>query len=168
MPDLQSFAGAGLRWVRTRYLPAAFSLLWHDAEVGSVAWERLFSSRALLSAGEGVWRIRRVGFWNLAVTNAADDQPVATLTLHPFGSGELHFAEGRTLALRRAGLLPPTWSFRDANGSDIVTVRGRFGALWRGGDCTIEPAGAGEPEVGLVALIGIYVLVRRARRRARR
>ena len=168
MPDLESFAGATLRWVRTKYFPAAFSLLWNGTEVGSVAWESLFSSRALLRAGEGVWRIRRISIWSYGVTDATSDAIVATLDVHPFGSAELHFASGRTLLLRRASILPPVWAFRNEGGSDAVTIHGRFGALFRGGDCTIEPAGAGEPEVGLVALIGIYTLVRRAKRRARR
>lgn len=168
MPDLESLAGANLRWVRTRFFPLAFSLRWQGIEIGSVAWERLLFSSALLTAGEGVWRIRRIGFWSFGITDAATDAVVATLDLHPFGSGELHFADGHTLALRRASFLPPTWSFRNENGSDVVTVHGRLASLFRGGDCTIEPAGAAEPEVGLVALIGIYVLVRRARRRARR
>lgn len=167
MPDLP-FVGATLHWTRSRFIPAAFSLLWNGTEVGSVAWERLFSSSALLRAGEGMWRIRRIGFWSFAVTDAAHDAVVATLDLHPFGSGELHFVQGRTVALRLASFLPPSWSLRDENGSEIVNLRGRFASIFRGGDCTIQPAGASEPEVGLVALVGIYVLMRRARRRARR
>ncbi len=168
MPELENFVGTSLRWTRTRFLPAAFSLSWNGAEVGSIRWESLFSSRALLHAGAGTWRMRRAGLVTYTIADAATDAPVATLQVNLFGSGELHFADGRTLVLRRASLFPPTWSFRNATGSDVVTIHGRLATLWRGGDCTIEPAGASEPEVGLVALIGIYTLVRRARRRARR
>ena len=49
----------------------------------------------------------------------------------------------------------------------LAAVRGRIGALWRGGYCRLEPGAAEQPEAALVALLGIYVLVRRARRRAR-
>lgn len=168
MPDLQSLAGADLRWVRSGFAPAAFSLRFHEEEVGRVAWERLFTSRAILQAGESAWRIRRQGFGSYIARDAATDEPAAMLAVHPFGSGELTFADGRSLVFQRASLLPSIWVFRDQAGTDVVSVRGHLAALFRGGECRIEPAGASLPEVGLVALTGIYTLVRRARRRARR
>ena len=168
MPDLLAIAGIELQWLRTGFLPAAFSLRWNDTELGSLAWESLFSSRAVARTPVGAWRFQRLGFRGLTIEDADTGQPVATMQFHLFGSGELTFADGRVLALRHTALLPPVWAFQDADGAALVVVRGRAAALLRGGHCRIEPAAATLPEAGLVALLGIYILVRRARRRARR
>ncbi|HEX9107712.1 MAG TPA: hypothetical protein VF832_10800 [Longimicrobiales bacterium] len=170
MVDLRALAGAELRWVRTGFLPAAFALFHDDTELGSVAWENLFSSRAILRTDAGEWRVHRKGLGHLVIEDAASGGVVAAMRLHLFGSGELAFADGRTVAFRRTALLPPAWSFfdgTDAGGSELLSVRGRVAALFRGGSARIEPAAAAMPEAGLLTLLGIYILVRRARRRAR-
>jgi hypothetical protein len=165
--DPRELAGARLRWVRTRYLPAGFSLRWHDTEVGSLRWESLFSSRALARSGERSWRLQRHGLRGVAIEDGSGDSPVATLAVHGLGSAELSFRDGRTVTFRRSGLLPPSWTFFDSLGSPLLRVRGYLAMLFRGGHCDVEPAAAAYPEAGLIALLGVYVLVRRARRRAR-
>jgi len=170
MVDFRALAGAELRWVRTGFLPAAFALFHEETEIGSVAWENLFSSHAVLRTDGGSWHVRRKGLRHLVVEDEASGDVVAAMRLHLFGSGELAFADGRTVAFRRNALLPPAWSFfdgADAEGSELLTVRGRMAELFRGGFCTIQPAGVAMPDAGLLALLGVYVLVRRARRRAR-
>ncbi len=167
MPDVQSLAGVELPWVRTGYLPAAFALRWGDIEVGSLSWEKLLSSHAIARTAAGAWHIRRAGLQGLVLQDAASDGPVGTVRLHLFGSGEITLPGG-TLALRRAGVFPPALRIDDPSGMPLVTVQGRWGLLWRGGVCRFEPAAATLPEVGLVALLGMYIMIRRARRRARR
>jgi hypothetical protein len=168
MPDLREIAGEELTWSRAGYLPAAYAIHWNGTEIGTLAWERFFSSRAIARAGDGAWRIRRHGFRQLLIEDARSGDAVATMHLHLFGSGQLEFADGRRLTLHRASLLPLALAFQDQVGSDLVNVRGHWAAIFRGGYCRIEPAGAALPEVALVALLGIYILIRRARRRARR
>ncbi len=166
MPELLSLAGVELPWLRTGFFPPAFSVRWDDVEVGSIQWEGLFTSRALARTPTGAWRIRRAGFRGLALEDADAGQLVGTVRLHAFGSGEVTLP-GRTLALRNAGILPPALAFDDESGSPLVVVRGHIATLFRGGVCRFEPAAATLPEVGLVALLGIYITIRRARRRAR-
>lgn len=166
MSDVLTLAGIELRWLRTGFLPAAFALRWNETELGSLAWEGLFTSRALARTPAGVWRIRRRGLRGLTIDHAETGQPFGTMLFRLFGSGELTFTDGRVFALRRATLFPPAWSFVNNDGSPLVTVQGRVAALLRGGSCRIEPAAASLPEAGLVALLGVYILVRRARRRS--
>ncbi len=168
MADVLSAAGVDLQWVRTGFLPAAYALRYDDRELGSLAWEGLFSSRALARTPAGTWRIHRHGLRGLAIDQGETGQPVAAMRFQLLGSGELTFADGRVLALRRAALFPPAWSFVAADGAPLVTVQGHFAALWRGGQCRIEPEATALPEAGLVTLLGVYILVRRARRRAHR
>ncbi len=167
MPDLQSLAGVELPWVRTGYLPAAFALRWDDTEVGSLQWEKLFSSHAIARSAAGVWRIGRSGLRGLFLHDAESDRPIGAVRLHLFGSGEIELPGG-TLALHRTGVFPPALRIDDPAGLPLVTVQGSWGALWRGGVCRFEPAAPSLPEVGLVALLGMYIMIRRARRRARR
>jgi len=170
MVDIRALAGAELRWVRTGFLPAAFALFDDQTEIGSVSWEKLFSSHAILRTDGGEWHVRRKGFRHLVIEQPATGDVVAAMRLHLFGSGELAFTDGRTVAFRRTAFLPPAWSFFDganADGSELLSVRGLVAELFRGGVCVVQPAGAQIPEAGLLALIGIYVLVRRARRRSR-
>ncbi len=167
MMDLRELIGAELQWVRRGYWPAAFALRWNEYDVGTLAWENLFFSRAVARSAAGAWRIRRGGFRTFNIEALDTGAPVATLTTKLLVA-ELPFVDGRKLELHRAALLPPVSVFRNQLGSDLVTIRGRFGMLWRGGTCRLEPAAAELPEAALVALVGIYVLLRRARRRARR
>ncbi len=165
MSDTLSLAGVELPWVRTGFFPAAFSLRWNDVEVGSLEWEGVFSSRALARTPTGAWRIRRSGLRGLLLDDADSGQPIGTVQLRVFGSGEVTLP-GRQLALRRASLLPPALAFQDDSGSPLVVVRGHIATLFRGGVCRFEPAATTLPEAGLVALLGIYITVRRARRRS--
>ncbi len=164
---LESLAGVELPWVRTGYLPAAFALRWDETEVGSLYWEKLFSTRAIARTAAGAWRIRRSGLRGLVLHDAESDQPIGTVRTHLFGSGEIALPGG-TLALHRTGVLPPALRIDDPAGMPLVTVQGHWATLWRGGICRFEAAAASLPEVGLVALLGMYIMIRRARRRARR
>ncbi len=167
MADLQSLVGVELPWVRSGYLPAAFTLRWDETEVGSLQWEKLFSSHAIARTAAGAWRIGWSGIRSLFLRDADTDQPIGGVRLHLFGSGEIALPGG-TLALRRAGIFPPALRIDDPGGMPLVTVQGSWALLWRGGVCRFEPAAATVPEVGLVALLGMYIMIRRARRRARR
>lgn len=167
MMDLRELIGEELQWVRSGYWPAAFALRWNEYDVGTLAWEHVFTSRAVARTAAAGWRIRRRGFRTFTLESVESGAPVGTLTLH-FLAAELQFVDGRKLELRRASILPPVSVFRNEWGSELVTVRGRLGMLWRGGTCRLEPAAAETPEAALIALVGIYVLLRRARRRARR
>lgn len=167
MADVRELAGELLSWRRAGYMPSIFALQWRGVEIARLAWDGVFTSRATAFAGDFTWHIRRRGFRHLEVTTDAGDV-VAEMHLQLFGSGELELAGGRRILFRRASLLPPAWTFQDEAGSPLVSVRGHLGSLWRGGDAVVEPAGATFPEALLVALLGIYVLIRRARRRARR
>lgn len=165
MSDTLALAGVELPWVRTGFFPAAFSLRWNDVEVGSLQWESLFSSRALARTPTGAWRIRRSGLRGLSLHDPDSDQPIGSATLHLFGAGEL-VLPGRQLALRRAGILPPALAFHDADGVPLLVVQGHMAALFRGGVCRFQPAATTLPEAGLVALLGMYIMIRRARRRS--
>ncbi len=167
MMDLRELIGEELQWVRSGYWPAAFALRWHEYDVGTLAWENIFTSRALARTAAAGWRIRRRGFRTFTLEDLDSGAPVGTLTTR-FLAADLQFVDGRKLELRRASLLPPVSVLRNEWGSDLVTLRGRFAMLWRGGTCRLEPPAAETPEVALAALVGIYVLLRRARRRARR
>ncbi len=166
MADLREIAGVELTWSRAGYLPAAYAIHWNGTEIGTLAWERFFTSHAIARADGTAWRIRRHGFRQLLVEDAASGDAVASVRLHLFGSGELDFADGRHLALKRTSLLPRGIAFQDQLGSDLVSIHGHLASIFRGGYCRIEPAGAELPEAALVALLGVYILIRRARRRA--
>ncbi len=167
MMDLRELIGAELRWVRTGYWPAAFALRWNEFDVGTLTWERIFSWRAIARTAGDAWRIRRRGLRTYTLEQVESGAPVATLLLR-LGPDEIQMVDGRRFELRRVSLFPPASLFRDSMGSDLVTLRASFATLWRGGTCRLEPAAASVPEAALVALVGIYVLVGRARRRARR
>lgn len=167
MMDLRELIGAELRWVRTAYWPAAFALRWNEFDVGTVAWERVFSWRAIVRTAADAWRIRRRGLRTYTLEQAESGAPVGTLVLR-LGPDEVQMVDGRRFELRRVSILPPASVFRDSLGSDVVTVRASFATLLRGGSCRLEPAAAEVPEAALLALVGIYILVGRARRRARR
>ncbi len=167
MMDLRELIRTELQWVRRGYWPAAFALRWNEFDVGTLAWENIFLSRAIVRTAAGAWRIRRQGFRTFAIEALETGAPVATLTTRLLAA-DLQFADGRKLEMRRVTLFPPVSVFRNEAGSELVTLRGRWALLWRGGSCRLEPASAELPEAALVALVGSYVLLRRARRRARR
>lgn len=168
MMDLRELVGAELQWVRTTYFPTAFALRWNEFDVGTLTWTNIFSSRAIARTAADAWCIRRRGLRTYLLEQADSGAPVGTLVLQLFGAGEIQLVDGRRLELRRVSLFPPLSVFRDALGSDLVSLRPRFATLWRGGVCRLEPATAEVPEAALVALVGIYILLRRARRRTRR
>lgn len=166
MDQPRSAGSLELRWSRVALFPAVYRLLWQEQEIGELSWEGLFSSRAVAVAGNGAWRIRRRGFFGIAIEDANSGEPVGEMRLHAHGA-ELEFVDGRQFPFRRAGLFPPAWRFLDPAGSTLLQVRGYLGMLFRGGTCTIEPAGEALPETRLLALFAMYVLIHRARRRAR-
>lgn len=168
MKSLRDVMGRELIWHRVRLAPARYELRVGDETLVVLDQPRLFGREVHVSANGGEWRIRRPRLFSrgLSIRNVAADSEAAEYRGGLRG-GTLRTADGREYRITPAGILPRTLALSLATGSGVITVSWRFPPLGRVARTSIEPAGAAEPQLGLLAAIAFYVLLVRRRRAAR-
>lgn len=168
MKPIRSQVGRDLRWHRIRLLPTTYELRAGDEVVATLMSRGWFRRTAEITLAEDRWLIRPPALFSrsLLIERLADGQRVASY-VGRFRGGELTFESGERYTLSRQGLLPLSIRVQNETGSTILALHWSWPSFRRAGRVQIEPAGAADPHLGLLAATAFQVLLLR-RRRARR
>jgi hypothetical protein len=151
--------GGGLRWVQPSAGKQAYELRAGHEVIGSLVWRR--DTLAVGEIAHRRWTIEREGFWHPRVSVRVQDSELNTVVFHPSwrGGGSIELTSGRILRFKAANLWRSQWDWQRAEGEALVRFSSRRGVLKSGADLEITPAGAGFPELSLLAVLGWYLLV---------
>jgi hypothetical protein len=144
-----------LRWTQPRAARRAYELRAGEDLVATLRWRT-----GALAEGEeaaGRWLFRRTGFWHprVLVSGVGSDAVVAVFSARWTGTGTLEFGTGRRLHWSAAH----AWQADD--GTPLVQISHRQTLTRLEGMVGLTPA-AGVPDLGLLVLVGWYLLAMQA------
>jgi hypothetical protein len=168
LKELRELAGQEVEWRRTRWLPRAYALRHGETVVAELEWATGLSGTAMARVGERTWRLARRGVFppEIAVLEPGNGLEVGRVLLRLSGRGTFVLVGRSSYDWRRAAPFSREWGFFDLYGSPLVRVLPRFFLGRHRGRCIIEPAGAAAPELPLLLVLGVYLTIRRLKRRA--
>jgi hypothetical protein len=163
MRSISEAAGEELKWMQPSARKQGFELRAGDEVIGSLVWQR--ASLAVGETSDRQWTFKREGFWHPRVTVRVPGSDLNTGVFHPswMGGGTLELTDGRVLRFGTANLWRSQWEWQEAEGAALVRFKSRRGFLRSAADVEITQNGAGFPELGLLVVLGWYLLVLLAR-----
>jgi hypothetical protein len=137
-------------------------------QLASLHWDKWYSFDAVAESGDGRWQVHRLrSIWamtGVAVKEAATGAEVATFQRHWRGTGEVRFTTGAQYGWRFEGFWRRTYSWTDASGVQLVTLRSvGFGGYRH--EMSVDPAARSLAELPVLVLLGGYVMALLAARR---
>jgi hypothetical protein len=145
-----------LRWTQPRASRRAYELRAGEDLVATLRWR----TGALAEGDEaaGQWTFRRTGFWHprVLVSAAGSNAVVAVFSARWTGTGTLELSTGRRLHWSAAH------AWQADNGTPLVQITNRQRLTRLEGTVELTPAAAGVPDLGLLVLVGWYLVVMQA------
>ena len=152
---------AALRWLRTREVPAAFTLSAGDRAVATLDWQRAGGSLAVARTATESWTLKRAGFLQptIVVRREGKERPIAQLTAH-LTRHEISLTGGGVFRLRHVSHVVPAWRVTTDAGAELLHVEpvAERRAL-SGGAVLVAAAAGASPSTLLLAVISWYFVV---------
>jgi hypothetical protein len=157
-----------LRWVQPRVFRRAYELLAGEQPVGSLQFEKAFSSLATAKLASWEWRFEREGMWSrrFRVRQPGSKDNVAVFQHDWRGNGVLTLADGGRVAWKRQNFWGTEWAFLTPSEQAMVSFKNEFG-LKMAARVMIRRPYAERPETPLLVALGMYLAVLRRRKRRR-
>jgi hypothetical protein len=156
---LSSVDRSGLRWLRDRDHPDAFSLLSGDATVATLEWQARGASVATLRSAAGEWTLKRGGFLNPHILVRSEGKVLARLSVH-FNYHQIDITGGSSYRFHRAGMLVPAWQVTSKDAKEVLHVEPvREGRHLSAGAAMVAPDAAALPELLLLLVLSWYFIV---------
>ena len=150
---------SGLRWLRDRTHPDAFSLLSGDSTVATLEWQMRGGSLTTVRTASSEWTLKRGGFLNPHISLRSASGPVARLSVH-FNYHQIDIVGGRSYRFHRAGILVPAWQVSSREGKEILHVEPvREGRHLSAGAVVVSPDAAELPELLPLLVLSWYFIV---------
>ena len=150
-----------LAWAQRGYCHGEYELLAGDEAVASLRWRG--GSLAIAETADGHWSFERPRYRRARVSVRAIDTGTefADFSSHWTGGGTLELAGGSLFHWSATNVWRSRWVWREADGTELVTLRSRQ-RLRLSGLVESSQAAAARPELGLLVTLGWYLLVMRA------
>src|SRR5262245_49240940 len=150
-----------LTWTQPRLLQRSYELRAGEEVVGSLRWEKLFSSRAIAECSGEQWTIERAGFFHPRITARAlgSGTDVAVLEKGWCGRGTLEVRGGGTYHWAKTSFWRPSWAFTSGSGELLLSFSTRCVLMGHQADVKVEPRGVSSTDLELLLLLGGYLLV---------
>jgi len=137
--------------------------------LASLRWDRWYSWDATAESADGRWHVKRQrSIWTMtgvAVKEAATGTEVATFQRRWQGTGEVRFATGAQYGWRFEGFWRRIYSWADASGTRLVTIRSVIGFGGHRYEMSVDPAARSLAELPVLVLLGGYVMALLSARR---
>ena len=130
-----------------------------DDVIATLRWQR--QTLADAECADGRWTFKREGFWHPQVTAraAGSEQNAALFRPNWRGGGTLEIPESPPVHLAAANFWQSRWEWRQGDGGVLVVFKSRQGIAKVGGDVQISPAARSSADLGLLVLLGWYLIV---------
>ena len=151
-----------LAWTQTGYCHGEYELRTGDETVATLRWRG--GSLAIAETSDGRWSFERPGYRRsrVSVRTVGSGTEIAVFSSHWTGGGTLELAGGRLFHWSATNLWRSRWVWREADGTELVSLRSRQ-RLRLSGLVERSQAAAALPELGLLMALGWYLTVMRAR-----
>jgi hypothetical protein len=157
--SIREAAGQELIWSQPAATRRSYELRAGDQVIATLRRER--GSLAEAEAAEGRWTFKREGFWHPRVTvrKAGSDENIAVFNPSWMGGGTLERSGKPPLRFKAANFWRSQWDWEADESSPLLHFKSRHGLLKTQGTLEIAGGAAGEPDLGLLALLGWYLLL---------
>jgi len=156
---LASVDRSGLRWLRDRDHPDAFSLLSGDRTTATLEWQTRGASLATAHTSADTWTLKRGGFLNPHILVKKDGALLARLSVH-LNHHQIDLLGGRSYRFQRAGILVPAWEVTARDGKEVLHVEPvREGRHLSAGAVVVAPDANDLPELLLLLVLSWYFIV---------
>jgi hypothetical protein len=155
-----------LRWVQPRAFHHIYELRAGEQPVGSLQFERDFSSAATAKLAAWVWNFEREGFWSqrIRVRQADSTSDLAEFRQDWRGNGVLTLADGSSVAWKCQNFWGSEWAFLTPSDQVMVGFKNESG-LKLTARVALRYDYVGRAETPLLVALGCYLLVLRRRKR---
>ena len=130
--------------------------------LASLRWDRWYNFDAVAESADGRWHVQRLrSIWamtGVVVREAATGAEVATFQRRWRGAGEVRFATGARYGWRFEGFWRRIYSWTDASGTPLITIRSVFGFAGYRYEMSVDPAARSLAELPVLVLLGGYVM----------
>lgn len=152
-----------LLWVQPAARKQWYELRAGDEILATLRWQRQTLAEA--DSADGRWTFKREGFWRPQVTvrSLGSEENAATFRPHWMGGGTLEIPGQPTISLVAADFWHSQWEWRRPDGLTVVHFKSRQGISKVGGEVQIAPEALRSADVGLLVLLGWYLIVLLAR-----
>jgi hypothetical protein len=156
MPPIAESSGQTLRWTQPRAGRRTYELRTETDIVATLSWRA--DSSAAAEDAHGQWTFKRAGFWHPRVTvcAAGSEGAVAVFSARWTGTGTLELPAGHRVHWSA------THAWQAADGTSLVQITSRQRLTRLDGTVEIAPAAAGVADLGLLVLLGWYLVVMQA------
>jgi len=164
MALLRDFIGQTLQWKRPRFFSTDYELRAEDQIIATMKHSGVWKRRTIAEAEGSQWTFRRAGlsgklhFIYAGALQPAEEpaQPLGSFKRNWHGDGELTIVDGRSYTWARTGTWNPTWSWKDAYSTILLSMKRRRLV-------EIAPEANDSSDLALLTLFGFYlVLVKEA------
>jgi hypothetical protein len=168
MNPIQHLAGQYLFWTQ----PPMFAMeyLLQDAEkvqtLASLKWQSSLAMRAIITVGEKIWNMDRMGFLNtrIEVREGENKEGVLLATFKPGWNyhGTLTLTDGRTFKWKNANMWSTEWKWLTADEGELMKFSPdtKLSRMTRSeAKIELSPAAADFPEVELLVTLGWYIML---------
>ncbi len=153
--------GQELAWTQTGYYHGEYELQAGDEVVATLRWRG--GSLGIAETADGVWSFKRPGLRRsrVSIRRAGSGTEIAVFSSSWIGGGTLELVGGRLFYWSATNLWRSRWVWREANGTELVSLRSRQ-RIRLSGQVEWSQAAAALPELDLLVTLGWYLLVMRA------
>ena len=157
-----------LRWVQPKVFHRVYELRAGEQPVGSLEFEKAFSSNATAKLAGWTWSFEREGFLGrqFRVIQAGTTGSFAVFQQDWRSNGELTMADGSKVAWKRQNFWGTDWVFLTASEQRMVGFKDAF-SLKLAAQVKLRYDYVDRPEMPLLVALGCYLLVLHRRKRQR-
>ncbi len=126
MHSLTSAIGLSIEWIQPKALARAFELTDGTRTFATLNFEKQFGSLGRAETSDGVFTMKRVGFFNTHITLRREGSDTDLATYHPRwtgSTGELRFPDGRMYQFKSANFWGTQHQVTDAQGRVLLTLK---------------------------------------------
>jgi hypothetical protein len=161
LTPLQRVHGLPLAWVQPSSWKHRYELrAGEDALIAVMEWDGVFKTTATAQTAEGVWHLRRKGFFKMfsEIQREGASEPALSMRSR-WNRGGLTLPNGRTLEWRPDNFWSTHWVFADeATGQRLIEYR--YGGFFKyHADLILYPEAEELPYLDLLIVLGWYALL---------
>jgi hypothetical protein len=149
-------AGQRLSWMQPRTGRRAYELRAEGDTIATLRWRTASSAKAEDASRQ--WTFKHAGFWHprVSVCAAGSERAVAVFSARWLGTGTLELPESQRIHWSA------THTWQAADGTSLVQIASQHRLTRMDGTVEIAPAAACIPNLGLLVLLGWYLVVLQA------
>lgn len=161
MKSISELARSPMTWVQTAAMSNEYELHGEGEVLATLRWQKRFGTLALGEVAGAKWTFKRTGFLRPKVTVRPLGREVDLGVYSPdfWRDGVLQLHDGRRFLWKHLSFWRSEWAFTTDAEFPIVTFRSKHQLLKVGAEVEIDAAHRDHPDLGLLALLGWYLMV---------